>query len=140
MAFKIIRTELEFSNWFKKNYSKLGYTEIIRKDNGSYPDYIMKRGDKEIRVELETTLSNFILHKHDKSKVDEIVCIKKDLDLDIPIIKTKRLKFIPIKERVSFTVDEGTSKKIEKLIKEKKYRNKSHFIEDAINLLLEEEK
>ena len=44
-----------------------------------------------------------------------------------------------MKERISATIDEGTSKKIEKLIKEKKYRNKSHFIEDAINLLIEEE-
>jgi Arc/MetJ-type ribon-helix-helix transcriptional regulator len=44
-----------------------------------------------------------------------------------------------MKERVSATIDEGTSKKIEKLIKERKYRNKSHFIEDAIFLLLEKE-
>jgi len=45
-----------------------------------------------------------------------------------------------MKERISATVDEGTSKKIEKLIKEKKYRNKSHFIEEAIKLLVEKEK
>jgi Arc/MetJ-type ribon-helix-helix transcriptional regulator len=44
-----------------------------------------------------------------------------------------------VKERISATIDDGTSKKIEKLIKDKKYRNKSHFIEDAINSLLEKE-
>lgn len=43
-----------------------------------------------------------------------------------------------MKERISATIDEGTSKKIEKLIKEEKYRNKSHFIEKAIKLLLKE--
>lgn len=41
-----------------------------------------------------------------------------------------------MKERISATIDEGTSKKIEKLIKEKRYRNKSHFIEEAIDILL----
>lgn len=41
-----------------------------------------------------------------------------------------------MKERISATIDEGTSEKIEKLIKERKYRNKSHFIEEAINVLL----
>ena len=44
-----------------------------------------------------------------------------------------------MKERVSATIDEGTSKKIEKLIAGERYRNKSHFIEKAIKLLLEEE-
>ena len=44
-----------------------------------------------------------------------------------------------MKERISATIDEGTSQKIEKLIKGKKYRNKSHFIEDAINTLLQKE-
>ena len=44
-----------------------------------------------------------------------------------------------MKERLSATVDEGTSEKIEELIRKKIYRNKSHVIEAAIRLLLEEE-
>ena len=45
-----------------------------------------------------------------------------------------------MKERISATVDEGTSKKIEKLIREGKYRNKSDVIERAIKKFLEEQK
>ena len=45
-----------------------------------------------------------------------------------------------MKERISATVDEGTSKKIDKLIKERKYRNKSHFIEEAIKFFMEKAK
>jgi len=39
------------------------------------------------------------------------------------------------KERISATIDKATLKIIEKILKEKNYRNKSHVIEDAIKLL-----
>ena len=45
-----------------------------------------------------------------------------------------------MKERVSATIDKATSKIIEDIIKEGKYRNKSHVIEEAIKLLREKEK
>ncbi len=134
---KPIENELGLKKWFEKNYKKLGYSKILRKDNGTFPDFIMERAGRIIRVELETDASHFILHGHDKDKVDEVVCIYKDLELDLPTREIDELKFIGRKKTITATVEKGTSKKIEKLIKEKKYRNKSHFIEDAINSLLE---
>jgi len=40
-----------------------------------------------------------------------------------------------MKERISATVDEKTIKAIERILKNGKYRNKSHIIETAIELL-----
>jgi len=44
-----------------------------------------------------------------------------------------------MKERLSATVDERTVKLIETILKKGKYRNKSHFIEKAIERFAEEE-
>ena len=45
-----------------------------------------------------------------------------------------------MKARISATVDKEVLKLIESLLKDKKYRNKSHVIEAAIYLLKEREK
>jgi threonyl-tRNA synthetase len=50
---------------------------------------------------------------------------------DLEILEEK------MKERISATVDEGTIKTIDEILKNGKYRNKSHVIETAIKLLLE---
>ncbi len=44
-----------------------------------------------------------------------------------------------MKERISATVDQRTIKAIEGILKKRKYRNKSHLIEDAIENLLKQE-
>ncbi len=44
-----------------------------------------------------------------------------------------------MKERASFTFDKETIEIIEKLIREKDYRNKSHVVEKAIRILGESE-
>ena len=44
-----------------------------------------------------------------------------------------------VKERVSATVEKETVEIIEKLLKNGKYRNKSHVIEAAIELLEEQD-
>jgi len=134
---KRIRNEKEFKVWFERNYKKLGYQKIIKRDNGMLPDYIMLKNNKVIGVELETLSSHFLLHKHDIKKVDEIVCIKKDLSLGIPIIEVKELKYKSNILGISFTVDEKTDKILDSLLKNGKYRNKSHIIEKAIELLKE---
>ena len=41
------------------------------------------------------------------------------------------------KERVSATIDQQTSKILDKIMKDGKYRNKSHLIEEAIKLFAE---
>lgn len=43
-----------------------------------------------------------------------------------------------MKERISATVDKVTFKIIEDVLREGKYRNKSHVIEEAIKLLKKE--
>ncbi len=87
-----VRNETEIDNWFKKNYKKLGFSKIIRKDIGEFPDYIMLENGREVRIELETKTSNFILHNHPIEKVDKIICIEKDIELKIPVIVVKELK------------------------------------------------
>lgn len=134
-----IKTEKEFKNWFEKNFKKLGYSKVIKKDSGEFPDYIMLKGNKELGVELETLLSNFILHKHKENLVDEIVCIEKDINLKVPIKEIKELNFVGNKQRVSATIDKSTLNKVEFLIKNSNFRNKSHVIEAAIKLLAKEE-
>ncbi len=44
-----------------------------------------------------------------------------------------------MKERISATIDDKKVKMIDEIMKRGKYRNKSHFIEDAIELLIKEE-
>jgi len=137
---KRIRTENEFKKWFEKNYKKLGYSKIIKKDNGKFPDFIMLRKGKEIKVELETLASNFILHKHNPEKVDEIICIKKDIDIGVLTREINGLNYVSKIKRVSFTVDEKTVNMINILLKKKGFRNKSHVIEEAIRFLAKKEK
>lgn len=45
-----------------------------------------------------------------------------------------------MKARISATIDDGTLKIIEELLKKGIYRNKSHVIEEAIKLLKEKKK
>ena len=45
-----------------------------------------------------------------------------------------------MKERISATVDKKTINLIDLILKKGKYRNKSHVIEKAIEILSEEEK
>lgn len=131
----IVKSELEFKNWFIDNFKRLGYSKIIRDNKGKFPDFFVLKNDKKMGVELETLLSNFILHKHILKKVDEVVCIVKDIPLGVPTIHVKELKYSSSTKRVSATVDEETIKVISEALKKGIYRNKSHFIEEAIKLL-----
>ena len=140
---KIITTEKEFHKWFISNYRLLGYNGIVRKDVGIFPDFIMNKDGKDRLVELETLSSNFLSHKHDQSKVDELVCIHDNLPsntLNIPIISVNSLKFKPRVERISATIDPETNEIIENMLKKGIYRNKSHVLEEAIKSFAKEVK
>jgi len=39
-----------------------------------------------------------------------------------------------VKERISATVEKGTVKRIERILKKGKFRNKSHVIEEALEI------
>lgn len=133
-----IKNEFEFKQWFRKNYKKLGFSEIIRDDIKTCPDFIMLKGNKKVNVELETLASNFIVHNHPLVKVDQVVCLVKDVDIGIPIREIKGLKFQGI-GRISATIDKDKIEFLKHLVKKKKYRNASHAIETAIELLEREE-
>ena len=121
----------------EENFENLGYSKILRRDNGTFPDFIMERKGEVVKVELETLSSNFIVHNHDKKEVDEVVCIEKDIEVGVPIIEVSGLCYVGGKVRISATVDEQTIKDIQLILKKGRYRNKSHVIEDAIKLLKE---
>jgi len=44
-----------------------------------------------------------------------------------------------MKERISATVDRKTIELIDKILKKRKFRNKSHVIEEAIEVLVKDE-
>ena len=140
MGSKKIRSESEFKVWFKNNFRKLGYTKIIKDNKGKFPDFIMLKNKKRVGVELETLSSNFILHKHNPRKVNEVVCVKRDISLGIPTREVKELHYESRVKRVSATIEKETLNFIEILVKSGRYRNKSHVIEDAIKLLEKREK
>ena len=122
-----IENEFMLKQWFEKNFEKLGYDSIVRKDIGIFPDFIMLKNGKEIKVELETISSNFILHNHDIDKADEVVCITKDVDLGIPIVEIKGLKFVGLKSRISATIDEENADYVRSIVKQGNYRNMSFY-------------
>jgi transcriptional accessory protein Tex/SPT6 len=134
----VVKNESQFAEWFKGNYEKLGYSKMIRGDISRFPDFIMLKNGKEIKVELETVASNFILHKHNITDVDEIVCLVNDIDLGKPIIEVKELTFegndkltIAVDKRTKdlykeFCEEEGlkVGKQIEKFMKEELRRKR----------------
>lgn len=138
MAIKIVN-EFEFKKWFEKNFKKLGYSKIIKGDTGKFPDFVMERNNDKLNVELETLSSNFLLHNHDFNKVDEVICIKKDVSLPVRIIEISELEFKPRIRRISATIEKETKKILDNLLRNGSYRNKSHIIEEAIKLLKEKQ-
>jgi len=140
MRKKLIKNELEFRRWFEKNYKKLGYSKIVKGDGGVFPDFIMLKGKKEIRLELENLSSNFILHNHNPKKVDEVLCIKEDIKLAVPTRIVKELEYEGGKIRISATVEKETKNLIKVILKKGKYRNISHLIETAIKKMAEKVK
>ena len=73
---------------FGRFYEALGFSGL-KSFNRGFPDCVAIREGKECRIELEYTSSNFVLHKHDPSKVDMVVCWKKDKELSVPVIELK---------------------------------------------------
>jgi len=136
---KIVMNESEFKEWFKHNFEVFGYSKIIKDNKGKFPDFIMLKESIQIGVELETLSSNFILHKHDSKKVDEVICIEKDVDLNVPLKIATSVEFQPQTRRISATIEPELKRFLNKIVAEKKFRNKSHAIEYAVKLLTEQE-
>ena len=82
----IIQGEGDMRLWFKDNYHKLGYDEILKSSTNSTPDYVMGRKKKKVRVELEVFASNFVHHGHTPKEVDEVVCVYHDRAVPVEVI------------------------------------------------------
>lgn len=113
MKKKIIKNEKQFAKWFKENYKTLGFSKIVRGDISRCPDFVMLRDGKEIGVELETFASNFLVHKHNYNKVDEIVCLVKDVELGKPVKEIKELTFEG-NQKVTLSINSIVYKKFQK--------------------------
>jgi hypothetical protein len=109
-----IQVEKQFQNWFKKNYKKFGFEKIIRHNVSISPDFIMLKNGKEVGVELETLVSNFILHKHNIAKINFVLCLIKDIELGIPILEVKELKYEPKYRRVTISLDDKLYSRFQK--------------------------
>ena len=108
-----VRNELEFQNWFKENYKNFDFEKIVKSTN-AFPDFIMYKNGKNVSVELETHSSNFLLHKHDPKKVDEVICIIEDISLEVPTRVAKEVRLTKDKTNSSYSMLDL----IKKLLKE----------------------
>lgn len=109
-----IRNEKDFENWFKKNYKKLGFSKIIRYNQQRFPDFVVMQGNKKVKIELEIKSSNFLLHKHPINKVDKVICIEKDADLNIPIILLNNFKLVSNLNKTPYSFEAQIYKLFEK--------------------------
>lgn len=84
--------EHELIHWIKEHYLELGYDEIVEINSQTFPDFVMLRHGKKIRVEAELFSSSFLKHGHDPDKVDEVLCVIKDKELPVKTIKIEQLR------------------------------------------------
>jgi hypothetical protein len=108
-----IRNESDLRNWFKKNYKKLGFTNIVKSNTLKFPDFIMIENGKRVNVELETRSSNFILHKHPKKNI-KVICIIEDVKLNVPTIIIDKIRLMKFEEGESIY---SYKKQAERLVK-----------------------
>ena len=98
---KKFENEYQFHEWFKNNFHLFGFDKIKEenKRNDGSPDFIMLRSNQEVKVELETLSSHFILHKHDPKDVDLVICLVKDKELPV-----KTLEITPFEYGMKTTI------------------------------------
>lgn len=96
--------EYDFHEWFKYNFRLLGFDDVIKDGHKSFPDFILKKGEKQVRIELEIYSSNFIRHKHNPKDVDLVICLLKDKELPINTVELGLFEFDNQKGNVSATI------------------------------------
>jgi hypothetical protein len=115
----MIRNERHFAEWFKENFDQFGFSGIVRGDIGVCPDFIMLRAGNEVKVELETRASNFVVHKHSLDDVDEIICLVNDLEK--PILVAKNVKYA-LNRKVTLSIDEDIYKEFGEFCRERGFK------------------
>lgn len=109
-----INDEGDLANWFRKNYSQLGFEKIVKDNKDKFPDFVMFENGKEVRVELEVFSSNFIDHNHDENEVDRVVCAFNDIKLKIPTQIIKNVKIVKFNHHRPYSYKEEILKAIQK--------------------------
>ncbi|MBS3151459.1 hypothetical protein J4443_03720 [Candidatus Woesearchaeota archaeon] len=84
--------EYEIIDWIKENYKLIGYDKLLEENKNKIPDLVMLKNGKKANVEVEIYSSSFVKHKHNPSKIDEVLCLINDSKLSIKTIKIKQLK------------------------------------------------
>lgn len=92
--------EYDLHEWFKHNFRLFGFDEVIKDSHSGYPDFIVKKGDKKIGIELEIYSSNFIRHKHDPKYVDLVICLLKDKELTVNTIELSLFEYVTIEKNI----------------------------------------
>ncbi len=98
--------ETQFGKWFEENFLLLGFDSIKLKNLNSFPDYVMLKDGKDVRVELETISSNFIAHRHDPEKVDLVICLLNNTDLPVHTIEIEPFEYV--RGTTSVSIDKET--------------------------------
>jgi len=130
--------EIELIYWIKENFKELGYDEIVSVNSSTFPDFIMKKEGKEVKVEAEIFASSFVKHKHNPQEVDEVLCVVNDANLPVKTIKIEQLKWweeLNPDELVDFFKEMPDTL----LIMHKNGANIDHFQKDWVNLSKEDE-
>jgi len=135
---KVIHDERGFREWFVSNHQKLGYNKILESYLTETPDFIMLKGDKRVKVELEIFSKNARAHKI--NEIDEVVCFREScVDVPWPVIEVKEVRYRKIRKR---RIKKPTKSKIIKIQKEthewlKKRKGITEFFDDVIVKLIE---
>lgn len=85
--------------WFSLNSHEMGY-RIISLQGNRFPDAIIRKGDKTLRVEFEYLSSNFIYHKHNPKECDLIICWRNNIKRS-ELYRIENLPIISIEEIIS---------------------------------------
>ena len=78
---QLINGEGDVSNWFLKNYEKVGFESIIKGQYNRTPDFFVYRNGEKVGVEIEQYSSDFFKHGHDPNIVDFVVCFEKNREI-----------------------------------------------------------
>jgi hypothetical protein len=70
-GYYISRTSSDLEEWFANNYKLFGFDEIVKKT--LFPDFVVKRNDEEVGVELEQYSSEY--KNHIPKETDYIICV-----------------------------------------------------------------
>lgn len=122
--------EEEFHRWVEENYFYFGFDSVIRSSKTRYPDMVVMKNGKQLRVEIETYSSNFLRHQHDPSKTDMVICLVNDVELPVKTIEIEKFTS-PAVATISFIGDVELRRQI-RIAAAKQDKSMSAFIYELL--------